>query len=390
MQFHCLYNDALSTHKEELFVAFCFGNGCLILWRKNIYSTAACKCSITRPSVWSLTCHKARADDKLLKLETHTCNWFEIDEIAQRALSQDTSASMGLTLDEKTRRVANSPDIQPLRRNDGIRIKKQKQVRKQVHIVHSPHASRGGGVQKGTIPEKTESTRLTVSPKSCWKATRTTPQQETLVSNIRDFLHAQVLSHMVNSRCACCLREAPRLSTLQHTCGIRSCARSDCHCAGNPGCKWGRTGREERVLEENRRDRVWKELIPLPLHTHRRQEKHHRVCVGGGNERQVLEEEAGNQTTWVICSPMYPKYLRRWWERCGSSTDWGQLCGFFKHGPHPTQSLHGGDSRSFLAKMWNLSQVTFKSSDGFNSTQGPAPIRIIITQLCHNKTNLSW
>lgn len=52
---------------------------------------------------------------------------------------------MGLTLDEKTRRVANSPDIQPLRRNDGIRIKKQKQVRKQVHIVHSPHASRGGG-----------------------------------------------------------------------------------------------------------------------------------------------------------------------------------------------------------------------------------------------------
>lgn len=116
-------------------------------------------------SVWSLTCHKDRADGKILKLEAHMYHWFEIDQIAQSALSQDTPASMGLTLDEKKRRVANSPDIQPLRRNDGMCIKKQKQVRKQVHIVHSPHAS-CEGVQKGTIPKKTDSTRLTVSPKS--------------------------------------------------------------------------------------------------------------------------------------------------------------------------------------------------------------------------------
>lgn len=179
MQFHCLYNDALSTHKGKLCEAFCFGNGCLILWRKNIYSTAACKCKITRPSVWSLTCHKARADDKELKLEARVCHWFEIDQIAQSALLQDTPASMGLTLDERKRRVANSPDIQPLRRNDSICIKKtETSPWASSHCTLSSRVLRGAS-ERHYSGENTESTRLTVSPKSRWKATRTTPQQDT-------------------------------------------------------------------------------------------------------------------------------------------------------------------------------------------------------------------
>ena len=73
--------------------------------------------------------------------------------------------------------------------------------------------------------------------------------------NIGDFLHAQVSSHMVISRCVClcvcvCVSlGAVRLSLQQHTCGICSCVCLDCQ----------RTGSTEREREEGKRGRDWRE-----------------------------------------------------------------------------------------------------------------------------------
>lgn len=111
---------------------------------------------------------------------------------------------------------------------------------------------------------------------------------------IGDFLHAQVPSHMVNSRCVrvSASLQKPRLSRQQHTCGIRSRARFDYHRVWKPGCtEGGQEGRAEwRSARWRRTDATGygKELFPSHF-TLTAGKKKHRVCED--NKRQVQEEE---------------------------------------------------------------------------------------------------
>ena len=182
--------------------------------------------------------------------------------------------------------------------------------------------------------------------------------------NIGDFLHAQVPSHMVISRCVCvrarvCLQE-PRLCRQQHTCGIRSRVRLDCHRVWKPGCCTERRERREGEAraegEATGTERNYSPPTP-------RSPPAVCVCVeiiqvaeegggGGGGGRGVKKKGGGGKQNKL--SRLFadvPRYFRGRWERRGrqAGRQAAPRCGSQSVVRKPTE-VCGGGSRSSQAK----------------------------------------